>query len=76
MPATTDGERTGSSGVTHPHPGPPTQAGEGVPDCAIVDIGYTRKRDLALELPPVPLQPVMSNEQWELVYARDAEHVE
>ena len=44
--------------------------------CEIVDIGYARERDLALELPPVPLQPVMSNEQWELVYTRVAELVE
>src|SRR6476661_2801204 len=46
------------------------------PDCAIVDIGYAKQRDLALELPPMPLQPVMSNEQWDLVYARLAELVE
>jgi ATP-dependent Lhr-like helicase len=51
-------------------------ASDGTPDCAIVDIGYTKQRDLALELPPAPLQPVMSNEQWELVYARVAELVE
>ncbi len=51
-------------------------ASDGTPDCVIVDIGYTKQRDLALELPPVPLQPVMSNEQWELVYARVAELVE
>ncbi|HLT43712.1 MAG TPA: helicase-related protein, partial [Luteimonas sp.] len=51
-------------------------AADGTPDCAIVDIGYTRERDLALELPPVPLQPVMSNEQWDLVYARVAGLVE
>ncbi len=49
-----------------------------VPDtiCAIVDIGHARQRDLALELPPVPLEAVMSNAQWELVYARIAELVE
>jgi ATP-dependent Lhr-like helicase len=46
------------------------------PACEIVDIGYSRERDLALELPPVPLQPVMSNEQWDLVYARVAALVE
>ncbi|GAB3389807.1 hypothetical protein GCM10027432_27640 [Lysobacter fragariae] len=46
------------------------------PDCAIVDIGYTRRRDLALELPPTPLQAVMSNDQWEQVYARIAQLVE
>ncbi|SEO37360.1 ATP-dependent helicase Lhr and Lhr-like helicase [Luteibacter sp. UNC138MFCol5.1] len=39
-------------------------------DCAIVDIGHTRKRDLALEVPPVPLEAVMSNDMWELVYNR------
>src|SRR6476620_7926543 len=50
-------------------------AADGTPDCAIVDIGYAKQRDLALELPPVPLQPVMSNEQWNLVYARIAELV-
>ncbi len=44
--------------------------------CQVIDIGYSRERDLALELPPVPLQPVMSNEQWELVYGRVAELVE
>ena len=49
---------------------------DATPDCAIVDIGYAKQRDLALELPPVPLQPVMSNEQWDLVYARLAELVE
>ncbi|HVI25652.1 MAG TPA: DEAD/DEAH box helicase [Xanthomonadaceae bacterium] len=49
---------------------------DGAPDCEIVDIGYTRARDLALELTPVPLQTVMSNEHWDLVYARIAELVE
>ncbi|HRF84313.1 MAG TPA: DEAD/DEAH box helicase, partial [Pseudoxanthomonas sp.] len=46
-----------------------------VPDCAIVDIGYAKRRDLALELPPTPLSAVMSNEQWEQVYARLVELV-
>jgi len=45
-------------------------------DCAIIDIGHARRRDLALEMPPVPLEAVMSNAQWELVYARIAELVE
>ncbi|MGV8923730.1 MAG: DEAD/DEAH box helicase [Thermomonas sp.] len=48
----------------------------GAADCTIVDIGHARTRDLALELPPVPLQPVMSNAQWELLYARVAQLVE
>ena len=43
-----------------------------VPPCAIIDIGHDRPRDLALELPPVPLDAVMSNAQWNLVYARIA----
>ena len=38
--------------------------------CEIVDIGYTRERDLALELPLTPLSVVMSNDQWEQVYDR------
>ena len=44
--------------------------------CSIVDIGHARARDLALELPPVPLQPVMSSPQWELLYERVAQLVE
>ena len=55
---------------------PPAHAGGGAEQCAIIDIGHARKRDLALELPPVPLEAVMSNAQWELVYARIAELVE
>ena len=51
-------------------------AADRTPDCRIVDIGYAKQRDLALELPPVPLQAVMSNEQWDLVYGRLAELVE
>ncbi len=56
--------------------GAPAVASDGTPDCAIVDIGYARQRDLALEVPPVPLQAVMSNEQWALVYARLAQLVQ
>ncbi|MBF3813014.1 DEAD/DEAH box helicase [Burkholderia pseudomallei] len=41
-------------------------------DCAIVDTGHTRTRDLALELPPVPLGPVMANDVWERLYDRIA----
>ncbi len=50
-------------------------AADGTPDCALVDIGHSKPRDLAMELTPVPLQAVMSNEQWELVYDRIAERV-
>jgi ATP-dependent Lhr-like helicase len=38
--------------------------------CAIVDIGHARARDLAIEVPPVALTAVMSNDVWELVYDR------
>ena len=44
-------------------------------DCVIVDLGAARNRDLALELPPVPLEPVMSGEVWVQVYDRLAELV-
>jgi len=41
---------------------------DGRADCEIVDIGYSRRRDLALVVPPTPLSAVMSNDQWEQVY--------
>ncbi|WP_415119434.1 DEAD/DEAH box helicase [Paraburkholderia sp.] len=44
-------------------------------DCAIIDVGHVRARDLALEIPPVPLEAVMANEVWERVYDRLAELV-
>ena len=47
----------------------------GLADCEIVDIGYTRERDLALVVPPSPLSAVMSNEQWEQAYQQIAELV-
>ena len=50
-------------------------AADGRPDCDIVDIGYDKRRDLALELPPSPLSAVMSHEQWDQVYVRLAELV-
>jgi len=42
-------------------------------ECAVVDVGHVRARDLGLELPPVPLDAVMPNEVWERVYDRLAE---
>ena len=42
-------------------------------DCVIVDAGHVRARDLAIELPPSPLEAVMSHEVWEQVYGRLAE---
>ncbi len=42
----------------------------GQPDCRIVDTGHVRERDLAIELPPAPLEAVMSGEVWQLIYDR------
>jgi ATP-dependent Lhr-like helicase len=39
-------------------------------DCEIIDVGYVRERDLALELPSAPLSAVMSGDVWQDVYAR------
>jgi ATP-dependent Lhr-like helicase len=50
--------------------------GEGRPDCAIVDSGHRRDRDLALEMPDSPLEAVMSAEVWDQVYRRLAGLVE
>src|ERR1700723_2617706 len=41
--------------------------------CAIIDGGHVRSRDLAFELPPAPLESVMSGDVWTLVYDRLAE---
>ncbi len=41
--------------------------------CEIVDVGFSRQRDLAIEVPAAPLQAVMSGDVWQQVYARLAE---
>ncbi|HEY1607920.1 MAG TPA: DEAD/DEAH box helicase [Paraburkholderia sp.] len=46
---------------------------DAAPECAIVDIGHARERDLAIEVPPVPLEAVMANDVWEREYDRLAE---
>ena len=43
--------------------------------CTIVDSGHARSRDLTLEMPPAPLEAVMSGEVWTQVYDRLAELV-
>jgi len=45
-------------------------------ECTIIDAGHQRARDLAVELTNVPLQPVMSNDAWGLVYDRLAQLIE
>src|SRR6476646_9402251 len=42
----------------------------------IVDSGHFRSRDLQLEVPPSPLEAVMSAEVWDRVYDRIAELIE
>jgi ATP-dependent Lhr-like helicase len=39
-------------------------------DAVIVNIGHKRTLDLAVEVPPMPLGPVASNEMWDEVYNR------
>jgi ATP-dependent Lhr-like helicase len=50
--------------------------GASPPECAIIDTGHRRRRDLALEVPGSPLEAVMSAEVWEQVYRRLAELIE
>src|SRR6266481_2555531 len=45
-------------------------------NCVIVNSGYARKMDLAVELPGSPLEAVMSNEVWLEVYQRLTELIE
>src|SRR6267378_4381460 len=40
------------------------------PDPVIVNIGHKRTLDLAVEVPPMPLGPVASNEMWDAIYDR------
>src|SRR5580698_7727366 len=39
-------------------------------DPVIVDIGHKRTLDLGIEVPPMPLGPVASNELWDAIYDR------
>ena len=48
-------------------------ADDAMPDCAIVEVGSDRPRDLALELPPTPLSAVLSTDQAQQVYQRIAQ---
>jgi len=59
-----------------PTPSPQSSPQRGEEDIRIINVGHTRERDLAIEVPPVPLEAVMSNDCWELVYNRLAQLVE
>jgi ATP-dependent Lhr-like helicase len=48
---------------------------DGQADCAIVDAGHVRVRDLQLEIPAAPLEAVMSGEVWTQIYDRLAQLV-
>jgi ATP-dependent helicase Lhr and Lhr-like helicase len=43
--------------------------------CTIVDCGFIRERDLAIELPESPLEAVMANEVWATLYDKLADLV-
>jgi ATP-dependent Lhr-like helicase len=47
------------TGTSHSRPAP-----------VIVNIGHKRQLDLAVEVPPMPLGPVASNEMWDEIYNR------
>ena len=47
--------------------------GDGPGDCAIVDTGHLRRLDLAIELPDLPLEAVLSGDAAKSVYDRMAE---
>jgi ATP-dependent helicase Lhr and Lhr-like helicase len=47
-----------------------TERNQDHPDPVIVNIGHRRELDMAVEVPPMPLGPVASNEMWDEVYNR------
>lgn len=52
------------------------QGEDGMADCVVVDAGHRREIDLQIEMPPSPLETVMSNEGWLEVYSRIAALIE
>jgi ATP-dependent helicase Lhr and Lhr-like helicase len=44
--------------------------GSGRPDPVIVNIGHKRKLDLGIEVPPMPLGPIATNQMWDTIYDR------
>jgi ATP-dependent Lhr-like helicase len=53
-----------------PQPAPESESAPTGSDPVIVNIGHKRKLDLGIEVPPMPLGPVASNEMWDTVYDR------
>ncbi len=50
-----------------------TRPANGTVDCAIIDTGHVRERDIAIEIPRSPLEAVMSAEVWDELYDRLAQ---
>jgi ATP-dependent Lhr-like helicase len=48
---------------------------DGSANCAVIDSGHVRARDLELEIPAAPLEAVMSGEVWTQLYDRLAQLV-
>ncbi|HEY7886924.1 MAG TPA: DEAD/DEAH box helicase [Steroidobacteraceae bacterium] len=46
---------------------------DGEAECAIIDTGHIRRRDLQIEVPATPLEAVMSGDMWTQVYDRLAQ---
>ncbi|HWE01277.1 MAG TPA: DEAD/DEAH box helicase [Tepidisphaeraceae bacterium] len=44
--------------------------------CTLVDVGHRREMDVAVEVPPSPLETVCSHEQWDEIYRRIAALIE
>ena len=72
------GENAALAGLASPSAtaGSPFGTSGGGNKATIIDVGHSRPRDLAIEVPPVPLEAVMSNDSWELVYDRLAQLVQ
>jgi ATP-dependent Lhr-like helicase len=68
--------RIGISATTRP-PGLMAEylAGRAARECAVIDEGHVRERDIALELPSSPLEPIMANEVWTEIYDRLADAI-
>jgi ATP-dependent Lhr-like helicase len=47
-----------------------SQTGEMRADPIIVNIGHKRTLDLGIEVPPMPLGPIATNEMWDTIYDR------
>jgi ATP-dependent Lhr-like helicase len=42
-------------------------------ECALIDVGHRREMDVAIQVPPSPLEHVCSHEQWDEIYSAIAQ---